>query len=119
MSRPLLATASIASTTASKRGLSSRSALASREELDTRPDFAGGVNGSDALGQDLGFETPDRGVQRRELAVHVAQADLVEVDQGQGPNSGTASASTAHDPTPPRPTTATCAARERSRPAWP
>ncbi len=59
------------------------------EEFDAGPDIASGMDGADPVREHLRLETSHRPVEREQLAVHIAEADLVEVDEGQAADPGT------------------------------
>ncbi len=58
------------------------------EKFNPWLDLAVGVNRADTLRKHLRLETSYVTVECRQLPVHVAEADLVEVDQGEGSDAG-------------------------------
>ena len=61
--------------------------IGSRHELHPGLNPAIGIDGAESFGHDLDLGLPEGAIQGVQLAVGVGNADLIQVDQGQGTNA--------------------------------
>jgi hypothetical protein len=68
-------------------GTEHRFGVGCREELRHGAHVALGIDAADAFGHDFNFRAAHIGIHRMKLAIHIAHADLIKIDERKPANS--------------------------------